>query len=91
MTPTIAFSKYPFVGDQIEFSCTSQVQRWPVERSSRLTYIFSIDGAQQHNTLKINVTISDKGKKVSCTAMDDRGDVSNVSNAIVLDPYCEYS
>ena len=90
-TPTIAFSKYPFVGDQIEFSCTSQVQHWPVELSSRLTYIFSIDGTQQHNTLKINVTISDKGKNVSCTAMDDRGDVSNVSNVIVLDPYCEYS
>jgi hypothetical protein len=62
-----------------------------VELSSRLTYIFSIDGTQQHNTLKINVTISDKGKNVSCTAMDDRGDVSNVSNVIVLDPYCEYS
>jgi hypothetical protein len=58
--------------------------------SSRLTYTFSIDGAQQ-NTLKINVTISDKENKVSCTAMDDRGDVSNVSNVIVLDPYCEYS
>jgi hypothetical protein len=44
--------------------------------SSSLTYTFSIDGAQQHNTLKINVAISDKEKKVSCTAMDDRRDVS---------------
>jgi hypothetical protein len=59
--------------------------------SSSLTYTFSIDGAQQHNTLKFNVTISDKEKKVYCTAMDDRRDVSNVSNVIVLDPYCEYS
>jgi hypothetical protein len=59
-TPTIIFNKYPFVGDEIKFTCTSQVQRWPVELSSSLTYTFSIDGAQQHNTLKINVTISDK-------------------------------
>jgi hypothetical protein len=29
--PTIAVNKYPFVGDEIEFTCTSQVQRWPVE------------------------------------------------------------
>jgi hypothetical protein len=62
-----------------------------VELSSSLTYTFSIDGAQQHNTLKINVTISDKEKQVYCTVMDDRRDVSNVSNVIVLDPYCEYS
>jgi hypothetical protein len=72
-----------YVGDEIEFTCTSQVQRWPVVLSSSLTYTFSIDGAQQHNTLKINVAISDKEKKVSCTAMDDRRDVSNVSNVIV--------
>jgi hypothetical protein len=82
-TPTIVFSKYPFVGDEIEFTCTSQVQRWPVEFSLSLTYTFSIDGAKQHNTLKFNVTISDKEKKVSCTAMDDRRDMSNVSNVIV--------
>jgi hypothetical protein len=31
--PTIAVNKYPFVGDEIEFTCTSQVQRWPVEFS----------------------------------------------------------
>ena len=90
-TPTIVFNKYPFVGDEIEFTCTSQVQRWPVVLSSSLTYTFSIDGAQQHNTLKINVAISDKEKKVYCTAMDDRRDMSNISNVIVLDPYCEYS
>jgi hypothetical protein len=90
-TPTIVFNKYPFVGDQIEFTCTSQVQRWPVELSSSLLYTFSVDGAQQPNTLKINVTDSDKGKQVYCTAMDDRRDVSNVSNVITLDPYCEYS
>ena len=89
--PTIAVNKYPFVGDEIEFTCTSQVQRWPVELPSSLTYTFSVDGAQQHNTLKINVTDSDQGKQVYCTAMDDHRDVSNVSNAIVLDPYCEYS
>jgi len=71
-TPTIEFSKYPFVGDQIEFTCTSQVQRWPVGLSSSLAYTFSVDGAQQHNTLKINVTDSDKGKQAYCTAMDDR-------------------
>ena len=90
-TPTIVLSKYPFVGDQIEFTCTSQVQRWPLGLSSSLAYIFSVDGAQQHNTHKINVTDSDKGKQVYCTAMDDRRDVSNVSNVITLDPYCEYS
>ena len=90
-TPTIVFSKYPFVGDQIELTCTSQVQRWPVGLSSSLAYTFSVDGAQQLNTLKINVTDSDKGKQVYCTAMDDRRDVSNVSNVITLDPYCEYS
>jgi hypothetical protein len=90
-TPTVVFNKYPFVGDQIEFTCTSQVQRWPVELSSSLAYTFSVDAAQQHNTLKINVTDSDKGKQVYCTAMDDRRDVSNVSNVITLDPYCEYS
>jgi hypothetical protein len=67
------------------------VQRWPVELSSSLLYTFSVDGAQQHNTLKINVTDSDKRKQVYCTAMDDRRDVSNVSNVITLDPYCEYS
>ena len=67
------------------------MQRWPVELSSSLAYTFSIDGTQQHNTLKINVTDSDKENNVSCIAMDDRGDVSNVSNVIVLDPYCEYS
>ena len=89
--PTIAVNKYPFVGDEIEFTCTSQVQRWPVELPSSLTYTFSVDGAQQHNTLKINVTDSDQGKQVYCTAMDDHRDVSNVSNVIVLDPYCEYS
>jgi hypothetical protein len=50
------------------------VQRWPVELPSSLTYTFSVDGAQQHNTLKINVTDSDKGKQVYCTAMDDRRD-----------------
>ena len=90
-TPTIVFNKYPFVGDQIELICTSQVQRWPVELPSSLTYTFSVDGQQQHNTCIINVTDSDKGKHVYCTAMDDRRDVSNVSNVIVLDPYCEYS
>ena len=89
-TPTIALNKYPFIGDEIEFTCTSQVQIWPVELSSSLTYTFSFDDAQQHNTLKINVTDSDKGKKVSCNAMDDRGDMSNVSNVITLDPYCEH-
>ena len=69
----------------------SQVQRWPDELSSSLIYTFSVDGAQQHNILKINVTDADKGKQVNCTAMDDHRDVSNVSNFIVLDPYCEYS
>jgi len=73
------------------FTCTSQVQRWPVELSSSITYIFSVDGEQQHNTLKISVADSDKGKQVYCNAMDDRRDVSNVSNVITLDPYCEYS
>ena len=67
------------------------MQRWPVDLPSGLTYTFSVDGAQQHNTLKINVTDSDKEKQVYCNAMDDRRDVSNVSNVIVLDPYCEYS
>jgi hypothetical protein len=70
-TPTIESSKHPFVGDQIELTCTSQVQRWPVGLSSSLAYTFSVDGAQQqHNTLNINVTDSDKGKHVYCTATD---------------------
>lgn len=90
-TPTITFNKYPFVGDEIEFTCASQLQHWPVGLSSSLTYTFFIDGAQQYNTLSITINISDKGKKVSCNAMDDRRDVSNVSNVIVLDPYCKYS
>ena len=62
-----------------------------MELPSSLTYAFAVDGQQQHNTFIINVTGSDKGKHVYCTAMDDRRDVSNISNVIVLDPYCEYS
>jgi hypothetical protein len=62
-----------------------------MELLSSLTYTFSVDGAQQHNTFKINVTDSDKGKQICCNAMDNRRDVSNVSNVIVLDHYCEHS
>ena len=89
-TPTIVLNKHPFVCDQMEFTCTSQEQRWPVGLSSSFTYKFSVDGAQ-HNTLKINITDSDKGQKVFCNAMDDRRDVSNVNNIITLDLYCEYN
>ncbi|CAG2234987.1 unnamed protein product [Mytilus edulis] len=82
--------KHPFVNDNITFTCTATVQRWPRYIPSNISYqFFGIPrGYINNNTLILNkLTKSDKDIAISCQATDDLGKVSNMSESIILDPY----
>ncbi|XP_052062349.1 uncharacterized protein LOC127702263 isoform X3 [Mytilus californianus] len=83
--------EHPFVGDNVTFTCSSTIQRWPAGyRSSHLSYQFhgNKPGATDNNRLMIHtLTKSDKGTNIKCQATDDLGKVSNMSNTVTLDPY----
>lgn len=86
--------KHPFVNDNITFTCTATVQRWPRYIPSNISYqFFGIPrGYINNNTLILNkLTKSDKDIAISCQATDDLGKVSNMSQSIILDPYCKYN
>ncbi|VDI29986.1 Hypothetical predicted protein [Mytilus galloprovincialis] len=82
--------KHPFVNDNITFTCTATVQRWPRYIPSNISYqFFGITrGYINNNKLILNkLTKSDKDIAISCQATDDLGKVSNMSESIILDPY----
>ncbi|CAG2227892.1 unnamed protein product [Mytilus edulis] len=92
MKPTLTLSaKHSFVGDTITFKCHSMVQRWPAGyMASNLSYQFNGNhrGVNVNNRLTIHtLTMSDKGKDISCQATDDLHKVSIKSDAVTLDPY----
>ena len=52
----------------------------------------TVGGNIQQNTLIIDpVAMSDKGKTVYCSVNVDNMNIADVSNEILLDPYCMYS
>ncbi|CAC5424010.1 unnamed protein product [Mytilus coruscus] len=83
--------EHPFVGDNITFTCSSTIQRWPEGYgTSRLSYQFhgNTRGATDNNKLQIHkLTKSDKGTNIKFQATDNLGKVSNMSNTVTLDPY----
>ena len=86
--PNITFDKYPFVNDQTIFTCMSRVQRWPTFVPYSLQYNWTVAGGVR-NILTIHpVSKLDKGKQISCRATD-HGLISDSSEVITLDPYCE--
>lgn len=85
---------HPFVNSRVTFTCHSMVQRWPEYIPSNLSYSFcgNSRGDDEGNKLIINtLDKSDKGMNISCQATDDRGEVSIMSDAVTLDPYCKYT
>lgn len=94
MKPTLTLkAEHPFVGDNIILTCHSMVQRWPTGyMTSHLLYQFngSPRGVTVNNKLTIHtLTMSDKGKDLSCQATDDLKKASIKSDAVTLDPYCK--
>ncbi|CAC5417313.1 unnamed protein product [Mytilus coruscus] len=84
-TPSLTYNEYPFVGNKANFTCISNVQRWPSDNSENLSYKFYWNGEiRQPNII---LRRSDEGTLVTCQATDDRGQLSSSSNSIILDPY----
>ncbi|XP_063442515.1 uncharacterized protein LOC134722819 [Mytilus trossulus] len=83
--------EHPFVGDNITFTCSSTIQRWPTGYgTSHLSYQFigNKRGATDNNELQINkLTLSDKGTSIKCQATDNLMQVSNMSTTVTLDPF----
>ncbi|CAC5402594.1 unnamed protein product [Mytilus coruscus] len=83
--------EHPFVGDNITFTCSSTIQRWPEGYgTSHLSYQFhgNTRRATYNNKLQMHkLTKFDKGTKIKCQATDDLGKSSNMSNSVTLDPY----
>ena len=83
-----------FVGDDIRFTCESQVQRWPIGVNPRLDYMFvgfRRGKKEQDGTLLINnVSSQDTGSNISCSAVDDLGMKSEQSNIITLNIFCKF-
>ncbi|XP_052091688.1 uncharacterized protein LOC127728378 [Mytilus californianus] len=83
--PSLTYNEYPFVGNKANFTCISNVQRWPSDYSENLSYKFYWNG----ETRQPNIILrrSDEGTSVTCQATDDRGQLSSSSNSMILDPY----
>ncbi|CAG2223709.1 unnamed protein product [Mytilus edulis] len=79
LKPKISFDKYPFVGERVHFKCNLFK-----ERNNSFTYYYG-DEHSRYNYL--DVTLSDKGKKVSCQSTNRNGVKSNFSNVLTLDPH----
>jgi hypothetical protein len=83
------FDKYPFVNGQTIFTCISRVQRWPTFVPHSLQYSWTVSGGVRNISTIYPVSKLDKGKQISCRANDDLGIISDWSEDINLDPYCE--
>ncbi|CAC5374234.1 unnamed protein product [Mytilus coruscus] len=83
--------EHPFVGDNITFTCSSTVQRWPEGYgTSHLSYQFFGNPRGDNDTDKLiirKLAKTDKGINISCQATDDLGKVSYKSDAVTIDPY----
>ena len=83
--------KNPFVGDDITFKCKSEVRRWPGFISGSLIYKFTGRGNQHCDRLVIvNLTKAEHGANISCRAVDDLQKISDNSEIITLDLFCEF-
>ena len=87
--PNITFDKYPFVNGQTIFTCISGVQRWPTFVPHSLQYSWTVSCGVRNILTIYPVSKLDKGKQISCRANDDLGMISDSSEVINLDPYCE--
>jgi hypothetical protein len=87
--PNITFDKYPFVNGQTIFTCISRVKHWPTFVPYSLQYNWTVAGGVRNILTIYNVSKLDKGKNISCRATDDHGLISDSSEVITLDPYCE--
>jgi len=87
--PNITFDKYPFVNGQTIFTCISRVQRWPTFVPYSLQYSWNVSGGVRNILTIYPVSKLDKGKHISCRATDNLGMISDSSEVITLDPYCE--
>ena len=85
----MTFDQYPFVNSQTIFTCISRVQRWPTFVPYSLQYSWIGSGDVRNIITIYSVSKLDKGKQVSCRATDDLGMISDSSEVITLDPYCE--
>jgi len=85
----MTFDKYPFVNGQTIFTCISHVQRWPTFVPYNLQYSWTRTGGVRNILTIYPVSKLDKGKNMSCRATDDLGLISDSSEVITLDPYCE--
>ena len=85
----MTFDQYPFVNSQIIFTCISHVQLWPTFVPYSLQYSWIGSGGVRNILTIYPVSKLDKGKQVSCRATDDLGMISDSSEVITLDPYCE--
>jgi len=92
LRPNLTYDTVPFVGDPVRFTCELDFDLWPSFLYITPQYKWSVGGNIQQNTLTLDpVALSDKGKTVYCSANVDNTNISDVSNEILLDPYCMYS
>ncbi|CAC5387528.1 unnamed protein product [Mytilus coruscus] len=77
--PKISFDKYPFVGERVHFKCNLVK-----DRNNSYTYFY---GNRHSRDNFLDVTHSDKGRNISCQLTNQNGDVSDLSNALTLDPH----
>ena len=54
-----------------------------------LQYSWTVSGGVRNTLTIYSVSKLDKGKQISCRATDDLGMISDSSEVITLDPYCE--
>ena len=85
----MTFDQYPFVNSRTIFRCVSHVQRWPIFVPYSLQYSWIGNGDVRNILTIYPVSKLDKGKNISCRATDDLGKISDSSEVITLDPYCE--